>query len=125
MRRLLAVSLLLLFNLPLISPLFALSTNLESNLPACCRKNGLHHCDMQAQITNAPGKTAISAIPTRCPAYPNPVTSLNSISAQTEATAQAPPVPSRATTIRLHNRTRARSVFNSACQQRGPPTFHA
>ncbi len=46
MRRLLSITLLLLFSAPLIAPLFALGGTPEANLPACCRKNGSHHCAM-------------------------------------------------------------------------------
>ncbi|HZY64241.1 MAG TPA: hypothetical protein VFE38_17115 [Edaphobacter sp.] len=45
MRRFLSISLVLLFVLPLVSPLFAASAA-EANLPACCRRNGKHHCTM-------------------------------------------------------------------------------
>ena len=45
MRRLLSISLLLLLVLPIVSPLFA-ATPSEATLPACCRRNGKHHCSM-------------------------------------------------------------------------------
>jgi hypothetical protein len=46
LRKLLAITLLALFGLPLIQPLLALKPNSEANLPACCRRNGKHHCMM-------------------------------------------------------------------------------
>jgi hypothetical protein len=52
-RRLLAISLLLLFSFPLVSPLLALSANPETNLPACCRRDGKHHCQMNMQRSSA------------------------------------------------------------------------
>ncbi|MBS1815981.1 MAG: hypothetical protein JSS87_13995 [Acidobacteria bacterium] len=48
MRKLLAITLLAVFGLPFVSPLFALSAKSESQLPACCRRNGKHHCTMGA-----------------------------------------------------------------------------
>jgi len=45
MRRLLASALLLAFFSPLIAPVFTASIN-ETELPACCRRNGKHHCMM-------------------------------------------------------------------------------
>ena len=48
-RRIFSISLLLLFMLPLVSPLFAASTA-DMNVPACCRRNGKHHCMMRAAI---------------------------------------------------------------------------
>jgi len=44
-RRLLASSLLLLLMVPAIIPLFGAKA-VEDTLPACCRRNGKHHCMM-------------------------------------------------------------------------------
>lgn len=44
LRKLLAITLLALLGLPLAQPLFALTAKSEANLPACCRRNGKHHC---------------------------------------------------------------------------------
>ncbi|HEX5234961.1 MAG TPA: hypothetical protein VFW25_06475 [Silvibacterium sp.] len=43
MRRLLAISLLMLFASPFALPLFATSSS-NQNAAACCRRNGRHHC---------------------------------------------------------------------------------
>jgi hypothetical protein len=47
-RRLLTILLLALCALPAFAPLLALTTPQlrESDLPACCRRNGAHHCAM-------------------------------------------------------------------------------
>ena len=72
-RRLLAISLLLLFNFPLISPLFALTANAEANLPACCRRAGAHHCSMSmerpGQLAGQAGAKA-ATVRERCPYLP-------------------------------------------------------
>jgi hypothetical protein len=47
MRRALAILLLAGFSLPLIAPLFA-SRPAEASLPACCRRDGKHHCMLAA-----------------------------------------------------------------------------
>jgi hypothetical protein len=56
LRRLLSILLLALFGLPFVTPLLALTAKSESNLPACCRRNGKHHCIMgmgeRAQLAN-------------------------------------------------------------------------
>jgi len=46
MRRLLSIFLLAVFGLPLVLPLFALGQDADAGLPACCRRNGKHHCMM-------------------------------------------------------------------------------
>jgi hypothetical protein len=46
LRRLLSIVLVAMFGLPFVSPLLALTAKSESNLPACCRRNGQHHCMM-------------------------------------------------------------------------------
>jgi hypothetical protein len=47
-RRLLSITLLLIFGLPMVSPLFAMTGGDAGNLPACCRRDGKHHCMMMA-----------------------------------------------------------------------------
>ena len=44
LRRLLSILLLAVFGLPAVSPLFGLSTTEATRLPACCRRDGKHHC---------------------------------------------------------------------------------
>lgn len=72
MRRFISISLLLLFTLPLVSPLFAASTA-EANVPACCRRNGKHHCTMTA-TAQSPASDALTAktasLHERCPYNP-------------------------------------------------------
>jgi hypothetical protein len=58
-RRTLSILLLAFFALPTFAPLLAMSGTSESNLPACCRRNGHHHCAMSAEergklVTDAP-----------------------------------------------------------------------
>src|SRR5438309_4597199 len=73
-RRILAISLMFLFSLPLVSPLFALSANSGEKLPACCRKNGLHHCAAKAQGEQSL-EVRISVRQEKCPSYPKALTS--------------------------------------------------
>jgi hypothetical protein len=46
LRKLLTITLLALLGLPLAQSLFALTARSEANLPACCHRNGKHHCMM-------------------------------------------------------------------------------
>ena len=64
-RRVLAVLLIALFGLLAVSP--ALSADPESNLPACCRRAGKHHCALAA--FGAPSGPAFQS-GSRCPYFP-------------------------------------------------------
>ena len=46
MRRCISILLFAAFCLPLALPALMLGRNVESGLPACCRRNGAHHCAM-------------------------------------------------------------------------------
>lgn len=64
MRRALAIFLLVGFSLPLIAPLLA-STPSEASLPACCRRDGRHHCMGAAAMGQTSSRNA--TIAERCP----------------------------------------------------------
>jgi hypothetical protein len=72
LRRMLAITLLIAFGLPLAAPLLAASTDTDSNLPACCRRHGKHHCSMGIGSSAASSVAAFQAPP--CPAYPTVAT---------------------------------------------------
>jgi hypothetical protein len=69
MRRAPAALLLILLSLPLIAPLFASAPD-ESQLPACCRRNGKHHCAMYMEmgLANIPSRFVV--ISEKCPYSP-------------------------------------------------------
>jgi hypothetical protein len=122
-RRSLAISLLLLFSLPLIAPLFALQADGDGNLPACCRRNGAHHCSLQI-----PGESQgmrLSAIREKCPAYPKAVTSMkrNDLSLQTASLLHSDALihPAEETQAEAC----ARMTLYRTQQQRGPPALQA
>jgi hypothetical protein len=74
-RRLLSILLLAVFGLPVVSPLFALSTTEAVRLPACCRRDGKHHCTaLPADRGNlAPRRMQLSAPAGKCPCCPTAV----------------------------------------------------
>jgi len=47
LRKLISILLLAFFGLPFVSPLLASTAKSEANLPACCRRDGKHHCMMR------------------------------------------------------------------------------
>jgi hypothetical protein len=72
MRTLIAIVLLAVFGLPFVSSILALTPKSEADLPACCRRNGQHHCMMSAAERNRmwSQKTGLSAPLERCPYGP-------------------------------------------------------
>jgi hypothetical protein len=59
MRRALASVLSVLLSFPLIAPLILANT--DSDLPACCRRNGQHHCSASSMGTETSAGTTIKA----------------------------------------------------------------
>jgi hypothetical protein len=72
-KRLLAILLLLALGLPGVEPLFALSLgDVENKLPACCRRNGVHHCNSPVSFHSG-SETTLSSPPTHCRSFPGVV----------------------------------------------------
>jgi len=69
MRRTLAMLLMALFSFSLISPV-VLASDPESNLPACCRRGGKHHCAMMAMQSESPSGPSVQT--GGCPLFPSP-----------------------------------------------------
>ena len=123
-RRIVCITLLLLVGLPLISPLFA-ATRAVSDLPACCRRDGRHHCMMLSvdqTLTTGGAHHHFMAMHERCPFDPAAVqtTGVHLLSS---------PRP-QAIAAALHNNcafriTQAEALyrisFDRARQKRGPP----
>ena len=117
MRRALALLLLAVFGLPTVAPLLAMGQDIDAHLPACCRRNGAHHCLMNMDQSSK--GTAFSA---RCPDFPRPTMTAPagtfaalatpSLLAFTDISILA--APQRAETQRRISRERSR-------HKRGPP----
>jgi hypothetical protein len=71
MRRSLSILFVILFGL---GPLSATIVGDDASLPACCRRNGTHHCLMSdamlARIVQAALSTPAFTSPIHCPQYP-------------------------------------------------------
>jgi hypothetical protein len=122
-RRLLSFAFLLLFSFPLISPLLAAAAGSDANLPACCRRNGAHHCIGKMQpATSSESAPGFSAIPQGCPAFPIAITQArqNDLSFPTAALIFAEVASHPA--IKLQTRLIARVALDRSHLQRGPPT---
>ena len=122
MRRVLSFTLLLLFSFPLISPLLALTAGTDAGLPACCRRNGAHHCTRTTHLVDPAAGTNLSALPQHCPAYPAVVTSARhgDLSFPTASLIFAGVVSHP--TVKPQTHARARVALDVSRQKRGPPT---
>ena len=69
MRRLLAITMMLLFGWTLAAPLFV--ADAVSTLPECCRRNGSHHC--MGEVLDRSGSRTISTIAPKCPNFPKAI----------------------------------------------------
>lgn len=122
-RRILAVTLLIAFVSPLVTPLLAATSGSEASLPSCCRMHGAHACAMMHLRGNS-SSSAFHAPP--CPFYPAAATapSLFAAALATSLCASiqdrrdpAPPASSP--------RRAARAFVASAHLKRGPPALLA
>lgn len=72
MRRALSIFFVLLFGLGPLA--VSLGAEEDSSLPACCRRNGSHHCAMSARaaamIAEAASSKPIITAPATCPFFP-------------------------------------------------------
>jgi hypothetical protein len=122
MRRMIAISLVVFFGLPLISPLFALGPEGMSTLAACCRRNGAHKCALtMEQATALTQGTHFNPVPDCCPQYPKAISPAphHYLSFNAAALLFAEVVSHPAT----HAQTEAwaRIALDGARQKRGPP----
>jgi hypothetical protein len=124
MHRVAAALLLCVFSFTLIGPV--LFARQESKLPACCRKDGRHHCSMAnmgASSSESSGPN-LQAANSRCPVYPS-----NGVA---PAMAKAG-VPTLAAEFfagvvshpagHAQTEARRRVSLSRACQKRGPPSL--
>lgn len=125
-RRLLAIALALLIGLPTVTPLFALRVAGDPSRPACCRRDGKHHCMLMDVETGAPsGATGITAaaLSERCPygskSLPgtiHPDWSLHTSEAICSGIASHP-------SIAPQTESKRRTSVDRSRQQRGPPVI--
>ena len=78
MRRLVAITLLLFFGLPLMSPLFAQGQSPDAKLPICCRRGGQHQCMMSAaELAALEGGRHLTTLHAKCPMFPQAVAAVH------------------------------------------------
>lgn len=118
MRRALISLLLAVFSFPLIGPvIFA-----GSDLPACCRRDGKHHCAMSMDDSTAPGDAAWQSTPERCSSFPKAAAIIGGanfaiLQSSVKVFAEIVSHPS----VQPQTEARYRVSFNRSRQKRGPP----
>jgi hypothetical protein len=124
MRRVPAILLVFVFSFPLIGP--ALFADAESNLPACCRRDGRHHCGMpDRDMADTPSSgAAVDALRAKCPFFPNGGAVVPEAGPALLAGSQAAGV-SIATRIAASPKPEAgyRISFDRSHHKRGPPSL--
>jgi hypothetical protein len=126
MRRFLAILLLCVFGLPLASPLFVAAADQDAGLPACCRRNGVHHCFMTGMESSGHSHgTQLIALREKCPAYPAATTTIRHNGATLVAESPSfSPHPARPAEI-SEKPTLTAAALDLARHERGPPSPRA
>jgi len=125
LRKLLSILLLAVFALPLVSPLVTLRTDAESGVPACCRRNGKHHClvNMAEHAEAAQHGVYFTAPAEKCAYCPSAVAAAHpsllaaGISAAVYASLVSHPVGDAQT------ESKRRISHDRSRQKRGPPAL--
>jgi hypothetical protein len=109
---------MVLVSFPLIAPL--LLANAASGLPACCLRNGKHHCTL-AEVDASP---SLRANQPKCPLFPKAeaVQVFSKIVVFGAAPVASAPYLSGAA-IAKPDRPVARIVLRDSVRKRGPPTY--
>jgi len=116
--RSIGIVLLSLFGADLAVPFLA--PDLRAELPACCRRDGKHHCAMMDMLEGTDGSPKV--IPSRCPFFPNHGVAANiegatpTLPAQSSVNLAFTERAAKAQTEALYRISHSRSR-----QKRGPP----
>ena len=116
MRRVLASLLLAVFSFLPLAPVLLAD---DSNLPACCRRLGAHHCAMASADTQG-----ASLIPQRCAQFPwgGAALAASGMASVTSSEAVFAAILSHPA-AHAQTEARYRISFSRAWQKRGPPAL--
>jgi len=116
--RTIAIALLSFFATDLATPFLA--PDAQPDLPACCRRDGKHHCAMMDMLESSDGTPKLAS--SRCPLFPR-----HSVTANIDSSAPPPPVLSSAGFVFINPTAKAqpealyRISHARSRQKRGPP----
>ncbi len=111
-----------IFSFSLIAP--ALLADSAPNVPACCRRDGKHHCAMMDSPGEPSSSTgpALNAVQQKCPLFPKggAVPAASKIVFRKSPAVTAAPAPIY-TPLPNPTETHVRAAFDRSEQKRGPP----
>jgi hypothetical protein len=122
-RRLFAICFPLLFSFQLLMPVVAATGDADSKLPACYRRNGTHHCMMNAvQASASLHRIQFGVIPSKCPLFPKAIrtTSTHDLNFDTAELLYAQVISHPAMCVQIE--ARARVALERSRHKRGPPS---
>src|SRR5215471_18001952 len=122
MRRLLAILLLCVLGFPTALPLFAAGADQDAGLPACCRRNGAHHCSRMApRAAERTRNNQIGAPQEKCPVYPASTSSMRYNDASLPGASSLLRHPAKAFAV-LPTEAEKSSAVDRSQHERGPPS---
>jgi hypothetical protein len=122
LRRSPAILLLALFSFSLLSPGF-FGSDPDANLPACCRRDGKHHCSLTLGSGASQSGRGFHAN-NKCPFYPPVVLTSGGSSRGYVAPSTSPVVPDNGGALRTERGLSTPHTFRIvAHRKRGPPSF--
>lgn len=125
LRKLVAITLLAIFGLPFAQSLFALTPKSDTNLPACCRRSGKHHCmmSMAERAQSLDNKPRFEAPKDKCPYAPATVAvshhPTDGVATASVIFAELVSHPS----VRAQTESKRRIAQDRSRSKRGPPTL--
>ncbi len=121
--RIIAATLLLVFAGNTALP--ALFADPESNLPACCRRDGKHHCAMMdmAGIDQDDGEAYWKSTPQKCAEFPKCGAGLCAGKIGPQRTSEIGPIVSSHLTVAAQTEVLYRISHSRCREKRGPPSL--
>jgi hypothetical protein len=126
-RRILTIAIILVLGLPAVSPLFALTGAADPNLPACCRRDGKHHCmgmpGMLSATSSSKTHATIATLTERCPYGPHSLPGTPHPDTTLDASATFFAGILSHACVSPQTESKRRISADRSRQKRGPPSF--
>jgi hypothetical protein len=120
MRRTIALALTVLFSWTLMAPIFGPGAG--ANLPACCRRNGKHHCMMRGVERPGGDQKGFTSVSEKCPCPPAATCAVHSPVFKPEAGSRFCAQFPRRMVLAPRTETLRNISFLRSHPKRGPPS---